>query len=29
MGSMNPLGANVAETWEAMLAGRSGIAALD
>lgn len=28
MGSMNPLGANVAETWEAMLAGRSGIAAL-
>ncbi|APX01778.1 beta-ketoacyl-[acyl-carrier-protein] synthase II [Arthrobacter sp. QXT-31] len=29
MGSINPLGANVPETWEAMLAGRSGIAALE
>jgi 3-oxoacyl-[acyl-carrier-protein] synthase II len=28
MGSMNPLGTTVAETWQAMLAGRSGIAAL-
>lgn len=28
MGSLNPLGSNVAETWAAMLAGRSGIVAL-
>ena len=28
MGSLNPLGATVPETWTAMLAGRSGIAAL-
>ena len=28
-GTINPLGSNVGETWEALLAGRSGIAALD
>jgi 3-oxoacyl-[acyl-carrier-protein] synthase II len=28
LGSLNPLGATVPETWTSMLAGRSGIAAL-
>jgi len=28
-GSINPLGSNVGQTWEALLAGRSGIAPLD
>lgn len=28
-GTINPLGSNVGETWEALLAGRSGIAPLD
>lgn len=28
-GTINPLGSNVGETWEALLAGRSGIALLD
>ena len=28
-GTLNPLGSTVAETWTAMLAGTSGIAALD
>ncbi|MDQ0771038.1 3-oxoacyl-[acyl-carrier-protein] synthase II [Pseudarthrobacter defluvii] len=29
LGTINPLGANVKETWEALLDGRSGITALD
>ncbi|MCU1518285.1 MAG: beta-ketoacyl-[acyl-carrier-protein] synthase [Pseudarthrobacter sp.] len=29
VGTINPLGSNVGQTWEALLAGRSGIAALD
>ena len=29
LGTINPLGANVKETWEALLEGRSGIAALE
>lgn len=28
-GTINPLGSNVGQTWDALLAGRSGIAALD
>ena len=28
-GTINPLGASVAETWAALTAGKSGIAALD
>ncbi|HZK05950.1 MAG TPA: beta-ketoacyl-ACP synthase II [Actinomycetaceae bacterium] len=29
MGTINPIGANVADTWNAALAGRSGVATLD